>query len=139
MFAVNATLGLAVELDPADLSVRRTAQFDAPASAAISLAKFGHDAGGPVGRRLVASPDGSTLYAAGSGGIVQIAVKDLKVTGTFLPGTAVDALGLTPDGRTLYALVHGAGRIVELDSESGARVGQVPGDGFDRLVAIVPW
>ncbi len=139
VFAVNATLGLAVEVDPSDLGVRRTARFSAPASAAIVLAKFGHEAGGPVGRRLVASPDGSTLYAAGSGGIVRIATADLSRTGTYLPGTAVDALGLTPDGRSLYALVHQGGRIVDLDGETGERVGQVPGDGFDRLVAIVPW
>ena len=139
LFAVNATLGLAVEVDSNDLSVRRTAQFEAPASAAISLAKFGHEEGGPVGRRVVASADGSTLYAAGSGGIVRIAATDLTMTGTFLEGSAIDALALTPDGETLYALVRQGGRIVELDTASGDVIGQVPGDGYDRLVAIVPW
>lgn len=139
IFAVNATLGLAVEVDSNDLSVSRTAQFAAPASAAISLAKFGHQEGGPAGRRVVAAPDGSTLYAAGSGGIVQIAADDLKMTGAFLQGSAIDSLGLTLDGRTLYALVHDGGRIVQLDSASGEVIGRVPGEAYDRLVAIVPW
>jgi len=139
VFAVNATLGLATEVDPNDLSVRRTARFEASASAAISLAKFGHEEGGPVGRRVVVSADGSVLYAAGSGGIVRIAADDLTMTGTFLEGSAIDALALTPDGGTLYALVHQGGRIVELDAASGEVIGHVPGDGFDQLVAIVPW
>ncbi len=139
IFAMNATLGLAVEVDPDGLGVRRTAQFEAPSTAAISLVKFGHEAGGPVGRRVVAAADGSVLYAAGSGGIARIAVDGLDRTGTFLEGSAIDALALTPDGGTLYALVHEGGRIVELDPASGEVIGQVPGDGYDRLVAIVPF
>lgn len=138
-FAVNATLGLAVELDANDLSVRRTAQFKAPASAMISLAKFGDEAGGPTGRRVIVSADGSTLFAAGSGGVVRIATDDLTMHGTFLAGSAIDALALTPDGGTLYALVHQGGRIVELDPSSGEVIGTVPGDGYDRLVAVVPF
>jgi DNA-binding beta-propeller fold protein YncE len=138
IFAANATLGVAVQVDPGDLSVRRAVHFDTPTSAAISLAKFGSQAGGPAGRRLVASPDGSKLYAAGSGGIVQLAADDLTVTGTFLQGAAVDALALTPEGGTLYALVHEGGRIVEVDPATGEIIGHVPGGGYDRLVAIMP-
>ena len=139
IYAVNATLGLAAEVDANDLSVRRSARFAAPASAAITLAKFGHEPGGPVGRRLVVSDDGTTLYAAGSGGIVRLATNDLTTTATLLSGSAVEALALTPDGGTLYALLRQGGRIVELDAASGAVIGHVPGDGFDALVAIVPW
>ena len=61
------------------------------------------------------------------------------MTGTFLPGAAVGALGLTPDGGTIYALLHEGGRIVKLDAVSGEVIGRVPGEGYDRLVAIVPW
>jgi hypothetical protein len=139
IFAVNATLGLAIEIDPNDLSIRMTARFDAPASAEISLAKFGHDAGGPVGRRVIVSADGTALYAAGSGGIVRLATNDLATARTILSGSAVDALALTPDGGALYALLHQGGRIVELDPASGEVIGTVPGDAYDALVAIVPW
>ena len=46
---------------------------------------------------------------------------------------------MTPDGGTIYALMSAGGRIVKLDAASGKVVGRVPSDGFDRLVAIVPY
>ena len=110
---------------------RRRAASPSPSSATSAV--------GPVGRRLVAAPDGSALYAAGSGGIVRLDAADLAVTGHFLEGTAVEAMAVTPDGASIYALVGAGGRIVKLDADSGAVVGQVPGDGFDRLVAVAPW
>jgi hypothetical protein len=140
VWAANATLGLAVAIDPGVLSVTKTAAFEAPrAAATITLAKFGHQDGGPVGRRVAASPDGSALFAAGAGGIVRLETGQLTETGTYLDGIAVGALGLTPDGSVLYALLPGDGRIVKLDAASGEVLGQLPGEGFDRLVAVVPW
>jgi hypothetical protein len=141
VYAANATLGLAAEVDANDLGIRRTGRFAAPssASAAITLAKFGHQPSGPVGRRVVASPDGSTLFVAGSGGIVRIATSGLTSGRTLLAGSAVDSLALNPDGATLYALLHRGGQIVALEASTGEVVGRVPGEGFDRLVAIVPW
>lgn len=139
VFAVNGTLGLAVEMDSSELTTRRTTAFTAPTAAAgFSLAKFGHQETGPAGRRVVAAADGSTVFAAGVGGIVQLETKGLTATGTLLEGVPVDALALTPDGTTIYALLLD-GRIVMVDVAGGEIVGSVPGDGFDRLVAIVPW
>jgi hypothetical protein len=137
--AVNATLGLAVEIHPTDLAVQRSVSFAPSAATGIIVAKFGHQATGPVGRRVVAAPEGSVIYAAGPGGIVRIATADLAVTGRFLEGTGVDAIAVMPDGRTIYALLTAGGRIVKLDAETGAIVGEVPAAGFDRLAAIVPW
>ena len=138
LVAANATLGLAAEIPLGDLAVRRSVTFAPAASTAITLAKFGHDAGGPVDRRVVVSPLGSTLYAAGQGGIVRLGMTDLTVMGRFLEGTAVDAVAVTPDGGTIYALVHAGGHIVKLDATTGKVEGTVPGGGFDRLVAVVP-
>ena len=138
LIAANATLGLAVQIPFADLAVHKSVTFAPSASTAITLAKFGHDAGGPVDRRLVMSPDGSAIYAAGSGGIVRLDAGDLSVTGRFLEGSPVDAMAVTPDGTMLFALLH-TGRIVRVDAATGKVDGTVPGDGFDRLVAIVPW
>ena len=139
LIAANATLGLAVGIPFGDLAVRKSVTFAPSASTAISLAKFGHDAGGPVDRRLVMSPVGSTLFAAGSGGIVRLDAGSLAVTGRFLEGGAVDAIALTPDGTTLFALLRAGGRIVRIDATTGKVEGAVPGDGFDRLAAVVPW
>jgi hypothetical protein len=139
IIAANATLGVAVDITLPDLAIRRSASFAPSASNVISLAKFGHDAGGQVGRRLVASPSGSVIYAAGAGGIVSLATSDLSLKGRFLEGVPVDAMAVTVDGGTVYALIHAGGRIVRLDASSGRIVGEVPGDGFDRLAAVVPW
>lgn len=139
IYAVNATLGLALEVDPAQLRIRRSVRVEPLAAGGIALAKFGHSESGPVGRRVVVGPDGRTLYAAGAGGILAIGIEDLKVTGRFLEGQGVEALGLTADGGTLYVLLHDEGRIVRLDAASGKVLGKVPGDGYDRLLAIVPW
>jgi hypothetical protein len=138
VFAVNATLGVAVDVNPMDLTVRRTATLQPPATGSIVLAKFGHGDVGPAGRRVVVAPDGRTLFAAGSSGILALDTARLTESRRLLDGTAVAALGLTPDGRTIYAL-EGSGGIVVLDATSGDVVGRVPEDGFDRLLAVVPW
>jgi hypothetical protein len=140
VYALNATLGLAVAIDPGELSIKATARFDAPSAAAsISFAKFGHAAVGPVGRRVVVTPDGSTIYAAGAGGITKLSADDLTLEVHVLEGAAVDALAMTPDGAFLFALLPDQGRIVKVDVASGQIVATVPGDRFDRLVAAVPW
>jgi hypothetical protein len=138
VFAVNATLGLVADVDPAQLGLRRSTSVRPLAGSGIVLAKFGHEAGGPTGRRVVVGPDGRTIYAAGAGGILAIDATSLRETATFELGTAIEALAITPDGGTLYALLHD-GHIARLDAATGTLVATIPGDGYDRLVAVVPW
>lgn len=139
LLAINATLGLAVEVDPLDFAIRRSVPFEPSAARGIVLAKFGHQPTGPVGRRVVAAPDGSAFYAAGPGGIVRLDPKSLGVTSRFLEGSSVESMAVTPDGGTIYALMAAGGRIVKLDAASGKLLGRTPSDGYDRLVAIAPW
>ncbi len=139
LLAINATLGLAVQVDPDEFAIRQSVEFEPSAARGIVLAKFGHQATGPVGRRVVAAPDGTSIYAAGRGGIVRIDPRDLGVTGRFVEGQAVDAMAVTPDGSTVFALMSAGGGILKLDAGSGEVLGRVPSDGFDRLVAIVPY
>ena len=138
LYAVNATLGLVVEVDPANFAISRSTRVDPLAGSAIVLAKFGHQESGPTGRRVVVAPDGLTIYAAGTGGILAIATSDLAVTGKFESGTAIGALAVTPDGGTLFAL-RKDGHIVKLDAATGHPEAIVPGADYDRLVAVVPW
>ncbi|HEX5824303.1 MAG TPA: hypothetical protein VFY18_07605 [Candidatus Limnocylindrales bacterium] len=148
IYAVNATLGIAAEIDATELVVERTAVLKtasvgassgvAVGAPSIVLAKFGHDEVGAAGR-VVVSPDGATVWAAGSNGIVAIASRDLKVTRRMLDGVAVDAIAVAPDGSAIYALERNAGRIVALDTATGSTLGEVPGRGFDRLLAAAPW
>jgi hypothetical protein len=138
VYAVNASLGVAAEVDPTELTVRRTASIGTSAAAPIVLAKFGHGDLGSVGRRLVAAPDGTTLFAAGNDGIAAIGTKDLVAARHDLAGMKVDSLGITPDGSVLFALLHD-GQIVALDAATGSQLATVPGSGFDRLLAVAPW
>ncbi len=138
ILAINATLGLVVDIHPTELTVRRVAELEPVARAGVELAKFGHQAAGEVGRRVVASPDGRTIFAGGRG-VTRIDAEDLAVLGRSLEARPVEAIAITPDGTTLYALVGDAGRIAKIDAASGEVLGWVDGDGFDRLVAVVPW
>jgi hypothetical protein len=137
--AVNATLGMIVDVHPQDLTVRRVVDFEPSARRGITLAKFGHVPAGSVGRRIVATPDEMAVFAAGAGGIVRIDTADLTVTGRSLEGMAIDAIALTPDGSSLYALVREGGRIAQIGTATGKVLGWAAGEGYDRLVGIVPW
>ena len=137
--AVNGTLGLAVEIDPSELAIRRSVDFEPSAAAAFRLAKFGHGELGPSGRRVDAAPDGSALYAAGEGGVVRLGAKDLDVQQRYLPATSVDGIALTPDGTTLFALTATGGKIARLDAATGELEGWIGDGGFDRLLGALPW
>ena len=137
--AVNTSLGPIVDVHPTELTIRRTVGFEPSARRGITLAKFGHAPAGTVGRRLVAAPDGSAVFAAGTRGIVRIDTADLMVAARSLEGIAVDAIAITPDGTTLYALVRHGGRIARIDAATGEVLGWAAGAGYDRLVGIVPW
>jgi hypothetical protein len=136
--AINATLGMIVDVHPQDLTVRRVVDFEPSAQRGTTLAKFGHGPAGSVGRRIVATPDGTAVFAAGARGIVRIDTAGLTVTNRSLEGIAIDAIALTPDGSALYALVREGGRIARIDAATGELVGWAAGAGYDRLVGIMP-
>ena len=137
VYAVNATLGLVVDIDPNELTARRTARLPASTAAApvIVLAKFGHEDAGPLGRRAVVTQDGATILAGGRDGLVAVRSKDLSVAWRGLAGEQVASIALTADAATAFVLL-GSGRIVAVRTSDGSLQGTVPGDGYDRLVAI---
>jgi hypothetical protein len=47
----------------------------------------------------------------------------------------VTSVGLSPDGSTVFALL-GSGRILAVSSTDGSSLGAVPGEGYDRLLAV---
>ncbi len=137
--AVNASLGIAVDINPIDLTIRRTVDFEPSAAAGFRLAKFGHGDVGPAGRRVVAAPDGSRVYAGGAGGLVRLGASDLVVEQRYLTGTAIDSVTVTPDGSTLFVLTRTGGRIARLDAATGEVESWIGDGGFDRLLGALPW
>jgi hypothetical protein len=137
--AVNATLGLAVEISAADFSIRRSVDFEPSAASGIRLAKSGPDELSAAGRRVIALPDGRGVLAVGAGGVVRIGTKDLAVEESYLPGSAVDGMAVTPDGTTLFALTRDGGRIARINVATGESEGWVGDGGFDRLLGALPW
>lgn len=137
-FAVNATLGLVLQVDPWSNVVMRSATIRPMAQSGFVLAKFSDGVGGQVAGRAMVAPDGRSLYAAGAGGVLAISTSDLKATGRWLEGQAVDGLALSKDGGKLFALLHGSGRIAVIDTAAGTTLGMVPGDGYTRLAAALP-
>ena len=70
---------------------------------------------------------------------MRINTADLTVTGRSLEGMAIDAIAMTPDGSSLYALVREGGRIARIGVATGKVLGWAAGEGYDRLVGIIPW
>ena len=103
---------------PAELAVRRTARLEpVPRRPAIVLAKFGHQELGAAGRRVVVAADGETIFAAGATGSLSSTRPGLtKDQGVPRGHRRRRSSALTPDGRTLFALELGSGRIVALDA-----------------------
>src|SRR6185436_13954483 len=128
VYAVNATLGLVVEIDPNELTARRTARLPTSTAAApvIVLAKFGHEDAGPLGRRAVVTQDGATILAGGRDGLVAVRSKDLSVAWRSLAGEKVASIALTADAATAFVLL-GSGRIVAVRTGDGSVAGTEPG------------
>jgi hypothetical protein len=92
-----------------------------------------------VGQRIVALPDDKGLLVAVGEGVAIVNGKDFREVGRIALGRPIVSIGLTPDGSTAFALTND-GRILAFEPRTSGRVfGAVPGDGYDRLLAVAPW
>jgi DNA-binding beta-propeller fold protein YncE len=109
VYAVNAVTGVVSEIDGAgqfNPRVKRTGHI-----AGGKSAKTGYNA-------AVISPDGKTLVTPGATGVEWIDTQNLTVRMQALNDWHVGSLGLSPDGKTLYA-ISDTGRIAEVSMNSG--------------------
>lgn len=137
LYVVNGAMGWVGEIPiggNAWPQLRSTSKIGAGRSASLSLAQnaspkeFGFNAS-------VVSPDRRTLITASATGIVWVDTTTLQVRASALDGWHVWGLGLTPDGRTLYAL-NDDGQIAEVGVAS-AKVGARFNPGAGQPVALM--
>jgi DNA-binding beta-propeller fold protein YncE len=119
LYAVNVATGTVAEISTgADgaPAILRTGRFDAPGISGDT----GASAAMVIGRELV---------AGGPAGLVWIDTSSLRVTRRALDGWNVAGVGLSPDGKTLYA-VGDSGRVAAISVATGDVTGTFdPGTG----------
>lgn len=142
LYAVNGAMGWIGEIPiggNAWPQLRSTSRIGSNKSASLPLVssvtakEFGFNA-------TVVSPDGSTLITAAETGIVWVDAATLKTRARALDGWRVWSLGLTPDGRTLYALGD-SGMIAEVAVPSasvGARFNPASGQPVALMRVAAP-
>jgi hypothetical protein len=131
LYAANGAMGVVGEVkigSGAYPQLTRTSKIAAQQSAwnglirDVEAKEFGSNAS-------AVSLDGKTLITAGSTGIVWVDTASLQTRASALAGWRIGGLGLTPDGRTLYAL-NDSGEIAEVGVASanvGARFNPAAG------------
>jgi DNA-binding beta-propeller fold protein YncE len=109
LYAVNGATGTLAEVDISN-------QFQPQITRTVNIPTVG-SAG--MGSGAVVSPDGKMLVTAGGSGIVWVDTARLTVRMRLLGGWHLSGVGLSPDGRTLYA-VRDSGAIAEITMASGS-------------------
>jgi len=103
LFATNGAKGIVAEINTAGPSIVRTAHIDTPSPTGslfvqdVEAKEFG--SGGAV-----LSTDGQTLVMTGKTGLIWVDTTTLRVRSRHLAGWTVWSLGLSSDGRMVYAL-----------------------------------
>ena len=131
LYAVNPALGVIDEVDARQMSLRRTAP--------ITVARSGDDVLATIARFFfpvvdakryliggaMLSPDGRTLYAAAHDGLAVIDTASLASRAVWQQAHQFDTLRLSSDGRRLYAMDNMKGKLVMIDTTTGATLGEV--------------
>jgi DNA-binding beta-propeller fold protein YncE len=131
LYAVNPAIGVIDEVDTQRMSLRRTAPITVARAAPDALAAIAQfflpvaEAKRYVTTGAVISPDGRALYAAGPDGLAVIDTASLTSRTVWQQRHQFDALRLSSDGRRLYAMDNMAGRLLVIDTGTGASLGDV--------------
>ena len=129
LYAVNPALGVVDEFDPITTTLRRTHTI--PVSrisgtileALVELVIHPAEAKRYIRGGAVLSPDGRTLYAAGTKGIAVVDTASLTSRGVWSTGDSFDSFTLSPDGGRLYAISDQTGKIVAVQTSDGNPLG----------------
>ncbi len=144
LYAINGALGIVAEVDPSQVNLRRTATLAISAGAQPPghLAHLSARDGGVTDMATggaALSPDGKTLWASGTTGLLAINTRDFSLRGQYLTDRTFGSLALSADGERLYALDAERNTMLRIDAASGTVVGELPGThGASHLLRIEP-
>jgi len=131
LYAVNPALGFIDELHPRAGLLDRTNKIDVTRASDGGLGAVARlvfpaaEAKRYVRGGAVLSPDGRTLYAAGTKGIAVIDTATLGSRTTWAATIAFDSFTLSPDGARLYAISDQLGKIEVVRTTDGAILGEI--------------
>ena len=129
LYAVNPALGYADELDALGMTLRRTQQIPVSGTSAGPLDRLAQlffpvaEAKRYLRGGALLSPDGRTLYAAGTKGIAVIDTGTLAVTSLWASALQFSTFTLTLDGARLYGIDDLTGKIHGFRTSDGAQLG----------------
>jgi hypothetical protein len=103
LFATNGATGIVAEVDTTGPSIVRTAHIES-ANPTGSLLVQDVEAKGLGSGGAVLSADGQTLVMTGKTGVIWVDTTTLRARSHQLAGWTVWSLGLSPDGKMVYAL-----------------------------------
>lgn len=131
LYAVNGALGIVSEVDPAQLSIRRTVTLPmTTASHPGVVARIGNWLmPSASAKRFLAggaalTSDGKTLFVIAENGLLAVDTSDLVLRNRYLPDLPLDSVMMSPDGAHLYAVSAEKGQMLSLDAATGATMKQ---------------
>ncbi len=134
LYAVNGALGIVAEVDPAQLSVRRSVTIPTTTGSRPALvARVGawllpHTSAKRIlsgGAAL--TTDGRTLFIIAEQGLLAVNTADLTLRGRSLAAWPLDSIAASPDGARLYAVSAEKGKLLLLDAATGRMVKEIAG------------
>ncbi len=134
LYAVNGALGIVAEVDPAQLSVRRSVMIPTTtASRPALIARVGAwllphaSAKRILSGGAALTPDGRTLFIIAEQGLLAVNTADLTLRGRSLADWPLDSIAASPDGARLYAVSAEKGKLLLLDAATGRMVKEIGG------------
>ncbi|MGH7763237.1 MAG: hypothetical protein ACREOM_02330 [Candidatus Dormibacteraceae bacterium] len=117
LYAANAAMGTVSQVHTSNPFDATTARISLSSTSASSITK-NVQAKELGANAAVVSPNGNTLVAAGSSGLVWVDIATMKELRHNLDTWSISSLALSPDGSALYALSE-EGMIAEISMVSG--------------------
>ncbi|HSJ54975.1 MAG TPA: hypothetical protein VLC52_14640 [Anaerolineae bacterium] len=136
LYAANASAGMVFEIDTAGLVVRRSVDLESAGAGDTALERLARYLA-PVARAKVGvvnpvllSPNGDTLYALATNGLLALDTADLAVRGEYLTDRKLNSLAVSRDGAALYAVTLEPSRILRVAPETGEIVATLEKQAF---------